>query len=263
MFYPMKKLFLSCLLLVLPLLAAAVEPQTATVRHIIDGDTFVTAQGRHVRLLGINTPEKASKRRPAEAFADEATDALRALVDGKEVRLVTDSAPTDRYNRLLAHVYLPDGTWVNRELVAAGLAHVYTFADNRAHVADLIAAEDAARAEGKGIWSHRRWRIRHSDETFEKRDIGRFFIVQGRVLATATVRGTVYLNFGPDWRTDFTVELPPEAVALFRSEGIDPLSYKGQTVEVRGVVKPVNGFLVTVSHPEQLRVLDAPPVTRQ
>mgnify|MGYP005840655051 FL=1 len=66
----------------------------------------------------------------------------------------------------------------------------------------------------------------------------------------------IYLNYGENWRTDFTVEIPTEFLDLFSREGIDPLkNYTNKNLLVRGRLKPVNGVLITATHPEQIRVL--------
>ncbi|MDX1711308.1 MAG: hypothetical protein R3316_09250 [Rhodovibrionaceae bacterium] len=71
----------------------------------------------------------------------------------------------------------------------------------------------------------------------------------------ADVRGRVYLNYGEDWRRDFTVTLDRKTAARFRDEGIDPLAYEGRRLRVRGWVKSFNGPMIEVTHPEQIEVL--------
>lgn len=258
----MKRIFLSWILLLLPLACFGQEALSAHVDYIIDGDTFVTTAGDHVRLLGINTPEKASSRhKEAQPFANKATAGLVRLLNHKDVQLVFDTNKTDRYKRLLAHVYLKDGTWVNSRMVEDGLAHVYTFPDNRAHITELLVVEAKARKAKRGLWSHPRWRLRHAEDTFERSEIGHFYIIRGIVKNVADVRGITYLNFGDDWKTDFTAEIIPDAHPLFEADNIDPHIYKGKQVEVRGIIKPVNGIMVTVSHPEQIQILTPAAVT--
>jgi micrococcal nuclease len=83
--------------------------------------------------------------------------------------------------------------------------------------------------------------------------------VEGVVLDAAEIRGRVYLNFGEDWKSDFTVTLAPAVRRLFASEGIDPLDYGGKTVRVRGWVKSFNGPMIEASHPEQIEVVVPKP----
>jgi len=75
------------------------------------------------------------------------------------------------------------------------------------------------------------------------------------VLKAADVRGTVYLNFGADWRSDFTVALRRDALKTFAAAGVDPLGYAGRLIRVRGWLTSYNGPMIEATHPEQIEVL--------
>jgi micrococcal nuclease len=133
-------------------------PGTATVVHVIDGDTLVVDLGpseEHVRLIGIDTPETVDRDRPAECFGAEASHRLAELVPpGAAVRLERDVEARDQYDRLLAYVYRSDDDlFVNRTLVADGYAEALVYPPNTAHTADLARAEREARAAGAGLWT--------------------------------------------------------------------------------------------------------------
>lgn len=122
----------------------------AIVTNVVDGDTIdVLIDGREyrVRYIGVDTPERG------ELFYDEATEANADLVAGNTVILIQDVSETDRYDRLLRYVYLPDGTFVNAELVRRGFAQVSTFPPDVAHEQDFLALQREARASGRGLWS--------------------------------------------------------------------------------------------------------------
>ncbi len=128
----------------------------ATVTHVTDGDTIrVLIDGRRerVRYIGIDTPETRHSRRGPQPFADEATEANRRLVAGRQVRLVLDASERDRYGRLLAYVYLRDGTFVNARLVEEGFARVLTVPPNVRHAALFRKLEARARRSGRGLWA--------------------------------------------------------------------------------------------------------------
>lgn len=235
---------------------AQTEETHVTVAHVIDGDTFVTTQGEHIRLLGINAPEKARKQSPAQPFGKAATVYAQKLLKDKNLTLTFGPHKRDRYKRLLAHATLADGTWVNGHMVEAGMAHVYSFPDNRPRTGALIAKENTARQNKKGLWSHPRWQVRAATDIFPEETIGQFHLIEGTVTHTARVKGITYLNFGEDWRTDFTVEIRKKDLPLFTEAGITPhQDYQGKRLRVRGMLKPVNGILVTATHPEQLEIL--------
>lgn len=132
--------------------AAATEQARAgvAVRSITDGDTLVLADGRRVRLAQVDAPETGA------CFGSEATQALRALVEGRTVtvRPPEDGPERDRYGRTLGEVSVA-GRSVNEELVRSGAAGWYReFAGEDAGLADrLRAAEDQAKTAGTGLWS--------------------------------------------------------------------------------------------------------------
>ncbi len=152
------------------------------------------------------------------------------------------------------HLVDPDGEWIQAALLAAGMARVYSFRDNRTAVRTMYGLEAEARRARRGIWAHPFYRVRAPGELF--RDIGSFQVVAGRVRAVATVRGTTYLNFGPDWRSDFTVMLKGRARRLFREAGLSPKALEGHRIRVRGWLRKRNGPMIEATHPEQIEPLD-------
>ena len=123
--------------------------QTAQVEEVIDGDTIdVTLNGRSypVRYIGVDTPERG------DPFYAEATQANRQLVAGQEVILVKDVSETDQYGRLLRYIYLPDGTFVNAELLRQGYAQIVTYPPDVAMQEQFQAIQSEARAAGRGLW---------------------------------------------------------------------------------------------------------------
>ena len=83
---------------------------------------------------------------------------------------------------------------------------------------------------------------------------GRFRIVRGRVLRVARTERHVYLNFGADWRADFTVRVRRTELKGALT-GVDLEGLAGHLVEVRGLVLEAGGPLIELSHPEQIQVL--------
>lgn len=150
------------------------------VAHVYDGDTFRTDDGEKVRIVGINAPEVAHDGEPGQPLGKRASARLKALVLDRKVRLQTDAQQHDVYGRLLAHVYLRDGTWINGLLVREGLAHVYIFPPNFAHAVTLLQDEDQARAHHLGIWATRRFRVLTAVEV-SRAQAGQFRVVEGTV----------------------------------------------------------------------------------
>lgn len=137
------------------LLHAAVAFSGTRVQEVFDGDTVLLEDGRTVRYLGVNAPEAASELRPAQPFSEAATSWNRKMVLGKTVRLEMDVEERDEYGRTLAYVYLPDGTFVNQAILAAGLAQYFPNTLNMKHAGMLIDAQRSAMKSGAGLW--RNW----------------------------------------------------------------------------------------------------------
>ncbi len=122
------------------------------VRWVDDGDTVVLADGRRVRYCGINAPEVAHEDRPAQRFGPEARDFNRKLVYKKAVRLEFDRERHDQYGRVLAYLFLKDGTFVNAELVKSGYAHYVFRRPNTKYDSLLLRLQRKAMAERVGMW---------------------------------------------------------------------------------------------------------------
>jgi endonuclease YncB( thermonuclease family) len=229
-----------------------------TVKYVYDGDTFTTTENKKVRLLNINTPETAKKNSPSEPFAVDAKKYLTKLVARQDVILKFDKEKQDKYGRYLAYVYLKDGTFVNEKMIESGLAHLYTFPNNVEKFEELKKAENKARLAKRGIWSNPRWATQdaNSEKPVEQFRFGKYQTFEGQVLKVADVRKKIFLNFGHNWRQDFSVEINKKNLKYFKAQNINPMTYySGKKLRIRGVLRPVNGALINVSHPQQIEIL--------
>lgn len=235
--------------------ALEVEATPSRVVEIVDGDTLFLDDGREVRLVGIQAPKLPLGRPDFETWplAEDAKAALAGLALDRDVRLGYGGTRMDRHGRVLAQLYRDDGLWIQGALLEQGMARVYSFADNRALIADMLSLERAARAARRGIWAHPYYAIRDPAETGEH--LQTFQLVEGRVREASRVGANVYLNYGDDWRRDFTVRLDADARRLFEAAGLDPLSLAGHRIRVRGWLRRYNGALIEATHPEQIEVL--------
>ena len=146
--------------------------------------------------------------------------------------------------------------WVQEALVSTGLARVYSFADNRACAAELLAQEQDARAKRLGLWRASVCRIQDAaDAERLGRLIHSYQLVEGTVVAVGEGRGRLYLNFAQDWRRDFTVSIERKDARAFADAGIDLNGLAGKRVRARGWLAWRNGPMIEATHPEQLEVL--------
>jgi micrococcal nuclease len=233
--------------------AIPVPTERGTVAAVADGATFSLADGRTIRLAALDVPRRGERSDRRNAVAAAAREALEALVGGSSVALAPVPPAADRYGRILAHVVDAEGRWVQAEMVARGLARVAAFPDDGVGLQALLETEDAARAARRGLWALPEFRL------IEARDAARhldsFQLVEGRVLAVERKGGRTFLNFGEDWRTDFTIAIEPKLRRQMAARGLDPDSYQGKMVRVRGWIRSRNGPLIDMAHPEQIEVI--------
>ncbi len=227
------------------------------VEKVIDGDTVILSTGQSLRYIGIDSPETWIRRGDEfvyepEPFGPEATQFNKELVEGKRVRVEFDLVRKDRYGRLLGYCFIDD-FFVNEELIRQGYAVLYTFPPNVKYVDLLVEAQKDARKNRRGIWQMYET-ISHS----QAQDyIGQVRAVRGRVLSTYESDRIIFLNFGPDYKKDFTAVIFKNVLKFFDQKGIDPAEfYKGRVVEVSGVIGEHNGPEITVSSPTEIRVID-------
>ena len=230
------------------------EPGEVTA--IVDGDTLMLGDGREVRLVGIQAPKLPLGRAGFAPWplAEEAKALLAELTLGKTVTPGFGGRRGDRHGRVLAHLFDAEGRWIQGAILAAGLARVYSFDDNRTLIAEMLALEREARARRRGIWALDFYAPRKAEQA--GRWLGGFELVEGRVLSVGLVRRRAYLNFGADWRSDFTIALDPAARKRFEAEGIDLQDYEGRLLRVRGWLKSRNGPMIEATHPEQIELLE-------
>ncbi len=136
---------LSSLLVLLALFPVSTAAEMVSVRKVIDGDTVSLTDGRKVRLLGINSPERG------EPYSKKATRMLETLTNRPSVRLEYDVEREDRYGRILAYLYAGE-EMLNERLLREGLAHALFIGQNGKHAALLLRSQEEARKKRKGLW---------------------------------------------------------------------------------------------------------------
>lgn len=131
------------------------EGPAVRVVQVVDGDTIkVEVEGAvyPVRYIGIDCPELAHGSEPVEWMATEAFAHNRQLVEGRTVYLEKDVSETDRHGRLLRYVFLPDGTFVNAELVRQGYAQAVSYPPDVRYQDLFLEMQQEARAAERGLW---------------------------------------------------------------------------------------------------------------
>lgn len=221
------------------------------LKSLVDGDTFLTSDGAEVDLAGVLAPgsggEYASKTK-ANAAREELA---QALANGA-LSLGFAGAEKDRHGRLPAQVFA-NNEWVQGMLLRGGLARANP-ETAAACAQELLAAEAEARDTKRGHWGDSSFVVYGPDSLAHKE--GTFQIVEGTVQTVAVQRARVYLNFGADWHSDFTVTIAPEDMKLFRHEKVNVKAFQGKRVRVRGWVEFYHGLEIEVGQSVAIEVLD-------
>ena len=180
-------------------------------------------------------------------------------MDGVGLVRLADPTFTDRHGHVRAHLVRNDGGWIQEALLRRGRARVALGLGSSTLVDEMLAHEAAARRDKVGIWSSAVTRERSaSDLTQLDKDAGTYQLVTGVVTATDRRGNLIYLNFGADYRTDFTARIPRAAWPSFREKGLKPLELTDRTVRVRGWIGRSGRPAMELTHPAALEVLEQP-----
>ncbi|MFP4609395.1 MAG: thermonuclease family protein [Thiohalophilus sp.] len=168
-----------------------------SVRYVHDGDTVHLRDGRKLRIIGINTPERARDEQPAEPYAGAARRQLQAYADGPW-SLVYDQQRRDRYGRLLAHVFDRQGRNITRRLLAAGAGQLLVFPPNLKFVDCYRRAQQTARRAQRGLWALSTYQPLSTAQLSTANAEG-YRLVRGRLTRIGESRSSLWLNLGEDF----------------------------------------------------------------
>jgi endonuclease YncB( thermonuclease family) len=226
----------------------AFEPQgEGRVAAVIDARSFRLDDGREVLLAGIE---------PVAAEAADRTAALAAIVAGHEVTLHGQDDMPDRYGRQPAIVFLSGSEeTVQAQLLAQGEALVSGGIADKDCASVLNAAEDTARQARRGSWADAT-AIKNAESPGDiLTGIGRFTLVEGKVLSVRQAGATTYLNFGRNWTRGFAATISRRMIGPFEAAGIALKSLENRRIRVRGWVEARQGPRIEVLQVGQIEML--------
>jgi len=216
--------------------AACPPPPTSPeigVKRVIDGDTLVLADGRHLRFIGINAMELGHGTAPDQPYAQAARAGLKTLIAAHQGRLKIEPGPQayDEHGRTLAYVFGGDED-LGLELVKEGLAVVVAVPPDIGRLACYAQAESEVRNHRLGIWSEASPLV--TDPAHADMTPGAFLIVRGEV--SGVVRNSAGLTLLLDGR--LALWIPGSDLPRFSS---NPADLKGRQVLVRGWLRDYRG----------------------
>ncbi|MCZ7584638.1 MAG: thermonuclease family protein [Deltaproteobacteria bacterium] len=224
--------------------------------HVVDGDTIVLASGQKIRYVGIDTPENGE---PLFEEARAANDEL--LSAGKIHAKECEARPHDEHRRTLATVFA-GGKDVSLELLRRGLGRVFEDGEclTGKTLDDYFDAAIGAYERRLGVWRGAPARPASPDEA--ARLAGQSAFVCGAVTSYYEGKFWSHMNFGADWRTDFTVSVPNASKDSLARAGFafGPQSV-GKKVLAFGHVFEHDGPKITARSPKQIRFVDSCEIT--
>lgn len=226
------------------------------VSQVIDPYTLLLEDGRMIHLVGLNFPDY-NPHEPGE-ISVTALRILRDMLEGREVNLYQTSKKNfGRINRMghdIAQVERrDDNVWIQGSMVYLGLANVRTTKHNSEMADQLYKFENTARFKKLGLWAVNNFDVIAPKDTAD--NLESFRIVEGKIVTATLKKNWIYLNFGNDWRTDFTVAISPSDRRTFSEASLDPLQWSGETVRVRGWIVAYNGPYMEINHVQAIELI--------
>jgi len=228
--------------------------EMVNVKYVIDGDTVVLTDNRHVRLIGINTPEIDHHGQSTQTGAIKARQYLKQLLHKqRQIYLVYDHDRFDRYQRTLAHLFLEDGTNIQAMLLQQGLAVPLTIPPNLSFLDCYQHEAHAARDMSKGIWSLDDYRPLPATKITPD-DIG-YRIITGKVSSIGSGSTAIWINLG----TNTALLINRQDFGYFNNVILKALIDKD--VQAQGwLYFHNNGYRMRIRHPADLTIPVESPV---
>jgi endonuclease YncB( thermonuclease family) len=215
------------------------------VTAIVDARSVRLDDGREIRLTGIQSTATTKQT-------------LTSLLVGRDVSLRgTDDTP-DRYGRQSALLFVGESeTSVQATLLAQGDAIASAEIADKDCAAALMSAEAEARRQKKGNWADP-LAIKNAESPDDiLAGIGRFMVVEGKVLSVRQAGAMTYLNFGQNWTRGFAVTISKRNLPAFENAGMTLKSLEKRRIRVRGWVEGTTGPRIDVLRVGQVELLGA------
>lgn len=225
--------------------------EEVTIDYVVDGDTVILSDKRHVRLIGINTPELShEKNKSSEAGAELARESLITLLDNQpQIQLLYGKERFDKYGRTLAHLYMMNGLNIQAEILKKGLAMPLRIAPNLLLIDCYASSALSAKNENLGLWALSRYKT-HPVVSLSGSEKG-FYFISGEVKQIIQSRSSLWINL------ENNVALRIHKDDLNNFDKNDLMSLHGKKVEASGWLYHRNKQLrMRIRHQLDLRILN-------
>ncbi len=225
--------------------------EKAEIKSIIDGDTVILNDNRHIRLIGINTPEiNHDNIKRSDAGALKAKDFLLSLLKKQnEIHLKYGKERFDRHGRTLAHLYLNNGLNIQAELLQQGLAMPLRIAPNLSLAECYNNASLSAKQKNLGLWALDRYQTRNVLRL--KGNEKGFHFISGKVERVTESRSSIWLNL----QNNVALRVHKDDLKSFNKS--DLMSLQGKTIEANGWLYKRNKQLrMRIRHKLDIKIIN-------
>lgn len=227
--------------------AALAEGIPAKVAEIISGHEVRLENGGNLILADIWAPLAG------QPLYQESKNVLAALVKDKNLQLIRAAESQNRHGAVKGELY-HNGHSITEVMLNQGWARLYPV-DIYYYPKKLLALENSARQEKRGIWQNEFYAI-HSATTIKAANPPRFEMVEGKVIGIFQKKGQdAYLDFGQDWKNDFSARIPQISQKFFTRGKMRIEELAGKNLRLRGWVFEKNGPMMEITTPAQIEIL--------
>lgn len=221
----------------------------------LSGDRFMRSDMEY-RLADVIAPPLYTLDDKAPIYFTQSKIALQSLLDEDALVLTERSAP-NRWGVKTVTVRPQDDEGLAVSLVRQGAVRVSPQSEDLARIDRLLIVENEARKTRQGLWAHKAYQLRNANDLDDATTaIDHFHILEGVVRRAAAARSRFYLNFGDEYRTDFTASAPNRLLRKWARAGSDLASLEGKKIRVRGFVISLNGPSINLTHVRQIEVIE-------
>jgi len=235
-------------------LLPTVKAQAETGAIAIAGNRF-RIDDQEFQLADILAPSAYTLTGKAEPHFETSREALQRLLTQGGYDFGDVAEPTRWRARVVRSQAEGVAQALEDLLISAGAARVAPQTDDVDFITSLLAAEKTARQQQAGLWSLSGYRV--FDASNAKGAIGGYHLIEGRIVSANKTRSRFYLNFGADYRNDFTASAASAVIRRWAKDAFDPAILEGARVRVRGFVESINGPSIDMSNRLQIEVISA------
>ncbi len=225
--------------------------EKAYIEYVIDGDTVVLSDNRHIRLIGINTPELShDNNKSSEAGAEEARNSLVQILDKeKQIQLLFGKERFDRHGRTLAHIFLLDGLNIQAEMLRKGLAMPIHIGPNLSLINCYFEASSIAKEDNRGLWALDRYKTQ-AVISLSGSEKG-FYTISGKVTQVTESRSSIWVNL----KNNVALRIHKDDLNYFNKS--DLMSLSGAMIEASGwLYKRNNQLRMRIRHKLDIKQLN-------